>query len=66
LFTIVQTSDIYTIKPISGMVELGGSKTYDGKAGIPSIHVKLAEGVTSSLIPEQVTLSNTDYTVDTQ
>ncbi len=48
------------------MVELGGSKTYDGKAGIPSIHVKLAEGVTSSLIPEQVTLSNTDYTVDTQ
>ena len=66
LFTIVQTSDIYTIKPISGVVELGGSKTYDGKAGIPSIHVKLAEGVTSSLIPEQVTLSNTDYTVDTQ
>lgn len=66
LFTIVQTSDIYTIKPISGMVELGGSKTYDGKAGIPSIHVKLAEGVTSSLIPEQVTLSNTDYTVNTQ
>ena len=66
LFTIVQTSDIYTIKPISGTVELGGSKTYDGKAGIPSIHVKLAEGVTSSLIPEQVTLSNTDYTVDTQ
>lgn len=66
LFTIVQTSDIYTIKPISGTVELGGSKTYDGKAGIPSIHVKLAEGVTSSVTPVQVTLSNTDYTVDAQ
>lgn len=66
LFTIVQTSDIYTIKPISGTVELGGSKTYDGKAGNPSIHVKLAEGVTSSVTPVQVTLSNTDYTVDAQ
>ena len=66
LFPIVQTSDIYTIKPISGTVELGGSKTYDGKAGIPSIHVKLAEGVTSSVTPVQVTLSNTDYTVDAQ
>ncbi|WP_240394447.1 MBG domain-containing protein [Enterococcus faecium] len=66
LFTIVQTSDIYTIKPISGTVELGGSKTYDGKAGIPSIHVKLAEGITSSVTPVQVTLSNTDYTVDAQ
>lgn len=66
LFTIVQTSDIYTIKPISGTVELGGSKTYDGKAEIPSIHVKLAEGVTSSVTPVQVTLSNTDYTVDAQ
>ncbi len=66
LFTIVQTSDIYTIKPISGSVELGGSKTYDGKAGIPSIHIKIAEGVTSSVTPVQVTLSNTDYTVDAQ
>lgn len=66
LFTIVQTSDIYTIKPIIGTVELVGSKTYDGKAGIPSIHVKPAEGVTSSLTPVQVTLSNTDYTVDAQ
>lgn len=43
LFTIVQTSDVYTIKQISGAVELSGSKTYDGKAGVPSIHVKLAE-----------------------
>ncbi|EMF0473262.1 LPXTG cell wall anchor domain-containing protein [Enterococcus faecium] len=66
LFTIVQTSDVYTIKQISGAVELSGSKTYDGKAGVPSIHVKLAEGVTSSLTPVQVALSSMDYTADAQ
>lgn len=40
------------IKLISGMVEFGGSKIYDGKVGILLIYVKLVEGVISLFILE--------------
>ncbi|BDP90810.1 hypothetical protein EfmGK923_09830 [Enterococcus faecium] len=36
LFTIVQTSDVYTIKQISGAVELGDSKTYETQERLPN------------------------------